>query len=177
MNPQPLYIVDSDVLISAKNSYYSFEICPGFWDSLIQHHQSGEVFSLDRIRQELLAGRKDDDLVHWTTNNVPASFFLSTQDADTVEAFEEIMLWVQRHPQYFDSAKAKFATEADGWLAAYARVRGNTVITNEQPRPESRHRILLPDVCNHFDVKHDGTFAMLKALRVRYGNVKARKTT
>ncbi len=45
MNPDSLYIIDSDVLISAKNSYYSFEICPGFWDSLIKHHQSGEVFS------------------------------------------------------------------------------------------------------------------------------------
>jgi len=174
MNPEPSYILDSDVLISAKNSYYSFEICPGFWESLLQHHQSGEVFSLDRIRQELLAGREDDDLAQWTTNSVPAGFFLSTQSADIVAAFTDIMLWVQRHSQYYDSAKAKFATEADGWLVAYARVNDVMVITNEQPRPESRNRILLPDVCNHFGVKYDDTFAMLKALRVRYENVEIR---
>lgn len=174
MNPNPLYIVDSDVLISAKNRYYSFDICPGFWDSLIQHHQSGEVFSLDRIRQELLAGREDDELVQWATNNLPSAFFLSTQNADIVAVFTEIMLWIQRHPQYYDSAKAKFATEADGWLVAFASVRGAMVITNEQPRPDSRNRILLPDVCDHFGVRYDDTFAMLKALRVRYENVENR---
>lgn len=174
MNTNLPYIIDSDVLISAKNRYYSFDICPGFWASLLQHHQSAEVFSLDRIRQELLAGREDDDLVQWTTNVVPADFFLSTQDAEIVTAFTEIMMWVQRHPQYYDSAKAKFATEADGWLAAFARVKGAMVITNEQPRPESRNRILLPDVCDQFGVKYDDTFAMLKALRVRYENIEPR---
>ncbi|NOZ87967.1 MAG: DUF4411 family protein [Deltaproteobacteria bacterium] len=30
-----LYVVDSDVLIAAKNAYYAFEICPGFWKGLI----------------------------------------------------------------------------------------------------------------------------------------------
>lgn len=174
MSPNPPYIIDSDVLISAKNSYYSFEICPGFWESLIQHFQSGEVFTLDRIRQELLAGREDDDLVHWVKNDVPADFFLNSQSAEIVAAFTEIMLWVQRHQQYYDSAKAKFATEADGWLVAFARVNGVTVITNEQPRPESRNRILLPDVCDQFGVKNNDTFAMLKALRVRYENAETR---
>ena len=162
------YIIDSDVLISAKNQYYSFGICPGFWDSLIQHHQAGQIHSLDRVRQELLAGRDDDDLVHWARNIVPGEFFLSTQDAETVSVFAEVMLWVQRHPQYYDNAKAKFATEADGWLVAYARLRGITVITNEQPRPESRSRILLPDVCDNFGVGYNDTFAMLKELQIRY---------
>ncbi|MCP5410103.1 MAG: DUF4411 family protein [Chromatiaceae bacterium] len=173
MNLNPPYLIDADVLISAKNSYYSFDICPGFWDSLILHYQSGEVFSLDRIRQELLAGREDDQLVRWTHKEVPAGFFLTTQDKDVVAAFTEIMLWVQRNTQYYDSAKAKFATEADGWLVAFARVRGVMVITNEQPRPESRSRILLPDVCDRFGVKYDDTFAMLRALRVRYENVES----
>lgn len=46
------------------------------------------------------------------------------------------MLWVQRNAQYFDRAKAKFATEADGWLVAYSLVHGTVVVTNEQPRPD-----------------------------------------
>lgn len=117
------YIMDSDVFISAKNRYYSFDICPGFWDSLIQNFQADRVHSLDKVRQELLAGRDDDDLVHWVKSEFPAEFFLGTQDAATVAAFTEIMLWVQRHPQYYDSAKAKFATEADGWLVAFAKVK------------------------------------------------------
>ncbi len=27
------YLVDSDVFITARNLYYSFDICPGFWKS------------------------------------------------------------------------------------------------------------------------------------------------
>lgn len=175
MNDEQVFIVDSDVLISAKNRYYSFDICPGFWQSLIQNFHSGRVFSLDRVQQELLAGRDDDDLVHWVSNDVPAEFFLISHDAAIVSAYRDIMLWVQRHPQYSDSAKAKFATEADGWLAAYAMVKGVVVITNEQPRPESRARILLPDVCEQFSVKYDDTFFMLRQLRVRYENVARHK--
>lgn len=168
MNENPSYIIDSDVLISAKNRYYSFDICPGFWHSLIHNFQADRVHSLDKIRQELLAGSDDDDLVHWVKYDLPEAFFLSTQEAAIVSAFTQIMLWVQRHPQYQDNAKAKFATEADGWLVAFAMVNGNIVITNEQPRPESRNRILLPDVCDQFGVTYDDTFVMLRHLDVSY---------
>jgi len=163
-----MYLIDSDVLITAKNAYYAFDICPGFWDSLLDFHQAESVHSLDRIRQELLAGREEEDLVQWVKNDVPPEFFLSTQAPEVVAAYQDIMLWVQRNPQYFDNAKAKFATEADGWLVAYAEVQAMEVVTNEQPRPDSRNRILLPDVCDQFGVAYHDTFAMLKALGARY---------
>ena len=168
MTTGPIYVIDSDVFISAKNGYYAFVICPGFWDSLIYHHEHGRVHSLDRIQQELLAGRKDEDLVQWVKNDVPDGFFVPSQDPDVIRAYQDIMLWVQRNPQYLDNAKAKFATEADGWLVAYGRVTGVQVVTNEQPRPEARNRILLPDVCNQFGVPYHDTFTMLKSLGVRY---------
>jgi hypothetical protein len=78
------------------------------------------------------------------------------------------MLWVQRNPQYFDRARAKFATEADGWLVAYSMVHGTVVVTNEQPRPDSRSRVLLPDVCRQFGVVHEDTFLMLRELGARF---------
>lgn len=168
MTPDVRYLVDSDVFISAKNRYYAFTICPGFWDSLIHHHARGCVHSLDRVRDELLAGREEEDLVKWVKNDVPQEFFAPTRDAAIVQAYGEIMLWVQRNPQYLDSAKAKFATEADGWLVAYAFVTSEDIVTNEQPRPDARSRVLLPDVCSQFDVQYHDTFAMLKSLGVRY---------
>ena len=168
MIAEPSYIIDSDVFISAKNGYYAFAICPGFWGSLIDRHQAGRVNSLDRIRGELLAGRDEEDLVQWVKNDVPSGFFLSSQNAEVVAAYQQVMLWVQRNTRCVDNAKAKFATEADGWLVAYASVTGTEVVTNEQPRPEARNRILLPNVCNQFGVQYHDTFAMLKALRVHY---------
>jgi hypothetical protein len=91
-----MYLIDSDVLITAKNSYYAFDLCPGFWTSLLDKHQSGQVHSLDRIRMELQQGRDDDDLVKWVNDTVPPNFFLSTHQADVAAAYTEVMLWVQR---------------------------------------------------------------------------------
>jgi hypothetical protein len=161
-------VLDSDVFIAAKNLYYAFDICPGFWNGVISEYQHGRVGSIDRIRAELLSGRKEEDLVQWVTNRVPAAFFHDSGAEDVSSAFTEVMLWVQRHGQYFDRAKAKFATEADGWLVAYSMVHGTIVVTNEQPRPDSRNRVLLPDVCVQFQVPYKDTFAMLRQLGVRF---------
>ena len=72
----------------------------------------------------------------------------------------------ETYTQYLDLAKAKFATGADGWLVAYARVHGATVVTNEQSAPESKREIKLPDVCDQFGVQRENIFAMLRALNV-----------
>ena len=161
------YLLDSDVLIAAKNLYYAFDICPGFWKSLLHYHAQDQVFSVDRVRSELLAGRKTEDLVQWVRNDVPEEFFLPVDTDEVARVYTDIMLWVQRHPNYFDQAKAKFATGADGWLVASALVNGATVVTNEQPAPESRRDVKLPDVCDEFKVSRQNTFAMLRALGAR----------
>ena len=168
MSTAAKFLLDSDVFIAAKNAYYAFDICPGFWKGLMHAHRRGAVRSIDRIRNELLAGRREEDLVQWVKRDVPAAFFLDSNSADVSSAYSEIMLWVQRNSRYFDRAKAKFATEADGWLVAYSMVNGTVVVTNEQPRPESRNRVLLPDVCTQFEVPYQDTFRMLRELSLRF---------
>jgi hypothetical protein len=161
------FVLDSDVFIAAKNAYYAFEICPGFWKGIVRAHSRGQARSIDRIRNELLTGRKEEDLVQWIENDLPEAFFHDSNSAEISAAYAEVMLWVQRSAQYFDRAKAKFATEADGWLVAYSMVNGTVVVTNEQPRPESRNRVLLPDVCAQFKVTYRDTFFMLREISVR----------
>jgi hypothetical protein len=153
MSETPEYLIDSDVLITAKNRYYAFPICPGFWDSLLFWHSLGRVHCIDRVRQELLNGSPDDDLVQWVNR---------------FDVFREIMLWAQRHSRYTDAAKAKFASGADGWLVAYSKVNETVVVTNEQPAPESKKEIKLPDVCDEFTVPYTDTFSMLHNLGVHY---------
>jgi hypothetical protein len=165
------FLLDSDVFIAAKNAYYAFDICPGFWRSVIRAHADGRARSIDRIRTELLSGRKEEDLVQWVRNDLPAAFFHDSNSEDVSAAYGDVMLWVQRNGQYFDRAKAKFATEADGWLVAYSMVNGTVVVTNEQPRPESRNRVLLPDVCVQFKVDYKDTFVMLRELAARFDSV------
>jgi hypothetical protein len=168
MTAPPVYLLDSDVFIAAKNAYYAFDICPGFWQGLIEVNEQGRAHSIDRVRTELLAGSKEEDLVKWVRDDLPVGFFHDANATEVNTAYAEIMLWVQRSPQYVDRAKAKFATEADGWLVAYSMVNQTIVVTNEQPRPESKARILLPDVCAQFEVPYKDTFLMLRELAVRF---------
>lgn len=168
MNAGKIYLMDADVFITAENRYYAFDICPGFWASVIHHHHQRRIYSIDRVRSELLAGRKTDDLVQWVISKLPVEFFLAVDDDDVAAAYTEIMMWVQRHPRYFDYAKAKFATGADGWLVAYARVHDAIVVTNEEREPESKREIKIPDVCVQFNVTYKDTFAMLKDLAIRF---------
>ena len=47
------YLIDSNVFIQAKNLHYRFEFCQGFWDWLIEAHQAGIIFSIQKVKKEL----------------------------------------------------------------------------------------------------------------------------
>ena len=165
----PMYLIDTDVMTTAKNRNYAFDICPAFWNSILDNHHRANIFSIDRVQNEIMAGHPEDDLVQWVTQHLPVSFFLSVAAPDILSAYSEIMLWVQRNPQFYDAAKAKFAAAADGWLVAYARVHAAVVVTNEQSAPDSKKEVKLPDICDQFDVVRADTFEMLRQLAVCFG--------
>jgi len=91
MMPDGVYLLDSNVFISSKNAYYSFDICPGFWKSLVYTSQVGHIFSIDKVCSELLAGHIQEDLVRWVENKVPKNFFLSTNTDEVIVAYKEVM--------------------------------------------------------------------------------------
>ena len=57
------YLLDTNVFIEAKNSHYGFDFCPAFWDWLDAANTKGLVFSIEKVRDELIAG--DDELAEW----------------------------------------------------------------------------------------------------------------
>ena len=160
------YLLDANAFIEAKNSYYDFEICPGFWESLIGHFESGNLHSIEYIQQELLRG--NDDLADWVKNEAPVDFFRASQNDDVRRRYQEIILWVQRSTQFSNLAKADFAASADGWLIAYAWVNDSIVVTHEQLAPEVKSRVPIPNVCEQFGIEYKDTFFMLKALQVQF---------
>jgi len=58
---------------------------------------------------------------------------------------------------------------ADGWLVAYAKVKGCVVVTHELPSPDVRRKVPIPNVCRAFNVQFVDTFEMLRTLGVRFG--------
>lgn len=166
------YLIDSDVFITAKNQYYAFDICPDFWHCIIQlHEQRNVVCSVDRVKNELVVGRKTEDLVRWVTNMLPDTFFLPVDaDDEVANLYTNIMMWLNKDTQYLEHAIAKFASGADGWLVAYAKVHELTVVTNEQRAPESKKEVKIPDVCDEYGVPTTNIYDMLRSLEVMFGS-------
>jgi hypothetical protein len=165
MSGSKRYVLDANVFITAKNQYYGFNVCPGFWKSLIVHHEKKHVFSIDRVLDELAA--LGDELSQWATGEAPETFFKKTQDQAVVDEFQKMVTWVNSEAQFTPAAKAEFASVADGWLIAYAKVNGLTVVTHEEYAPDARSRVPIPNVCLEFNVDYVNTFEMLRDLNVK----------
>jgi len=162
-----VYLVDANVLIEAKNRYYSFSICPGFWDALVWHAGSGSVCSVDVVKKELVGG--NDDLAEWVKSTAPRDAFCSTNDADAITWYGRVTNWVLAEPRFTPAAKDEFAKSADPWLVAYAGAHGMTLVTQETPAPLSRNNVKIPDVCRQFEVSWQNTFEMLEDLGAAFG--------
>lgn len=162
MTPPRSYVLDADSLMRAKRQHYRFCFCPGFWDFLVAQHASGHLKSIDKVKAQIKAG---DELHAWAHNNAPASFFGSTRSAAVVNEYGKMMVWVNAQP-YTAAAKAEFAhaANADGWLVAFAKVHGMTVVTHEVLSNGTK-RVKIPNVCDQFGVDYCDTFDMLEDLK------------
>jgi hypothetical protein len=76
---------------------------------------------------------------------------------------------VNGQSQFLPGAISDFASGADGWLVAYAKVKGRIVVTQEVGRPDARSKVPIPNVCQAFGVVCADTFTMLRRLQVQLG--------
>jgi hypothetical protein len=166
MSDPARYVLDANVFIQAKHTYYAFDVCPGYWKALLAHHERSNLCSIDRVRKELLA--LSDELAAWVKSKVPDEFFVSTVDPTVAQWFGKMMAWVQAQAQYLPAAKAEFAEKADGWLIAYAKTHGHRLVTLETPNPAVKKKVPIPNVCDAFGVRYLDTFDMLRALKLRF---------
>lgn len=155
----PKYLLDANPFIEAKNRYYGFRICPGFWLALLDQQTKGRIVSIDQVKDELLA--QSDDLSEWVKNACPQSFFKKTQDQAVFNRFQQMIDWVFAQP-FDDAAKTEFASVADGWVMAYASVNNLTVVTHEEYAPGAKKKVPMPNVCLQFGVPYVNTFEMLE---------------
>lgn len=159
------YLLDANVLISAKNDHYRFGTFPSFWAFLLSHGVAGTILSIDRIEAELVdAG---DDLSQWV-KACPTGIFLP-RTAGVAPAAGRVSAWVNdRARPYSAAAKAQFFSVADYWLVAYALAHQHTVVTHEKPDPNSKRRVKIPDVCIAMGVPWIGPFEMLESLSASF---------
>jgi Domain of unknown function (DUF4411) len=76
------YLLDANAFIEAHRRYYAFDLCPGYWEALLAYHAAGRLYSIDRVRDELLQG--DDPLADWVKSEVPEAFCTNTSATPAV---------------------------------------------------------------------------------------------
>ena len=155
------YILDANVLIEAKNRYYGFDICPGFWNWLDQQFAAGTIVSTVAIRDELL--EHGDDLTEWAKSR---SDFFPVLDADSLPHLQTLAVWV-RAQQYRAAAVTEFLSSADYQLIATAMGNGYTMVTHEVPS-DSVKRVKIPEPCMAHGVPVISPFVMLRRLGARF---------
>ncbi|MEV8028484.1 DUF4411 family protein [Cellulosimicrobium funkei] len=153
-----MYLLDSNVMIEAKNRYYGFDICPGFWDWLEQSHAATRIFSINAVRDEIAAG--EDELSKWA-KSLPPSFFIN-RGAGTVPHLTALARWAAASAQYTDAAKAEFLAAADYYLVAQAREHNFALVTHELPS-NSKRRIKIPEAARELGVRIMSPFDVMRA--------------
>lgn len=159
------YLLDANTFIEAKNSYYHMEICPGYWRWIEMQSLVGDVASIESVRDELLKG--DDELEVWAREN--KGVFLSVSDEHTQEAFAQVAIFAEAAAQAMrPGVLNEFLAGADPWLIAKAISTGGIVVTHEKRDPNIRRKLLIPNVCDHFDVRCINTFDLLLKLKAEF---------
>lgn len=157
------YLLDASTLIQAKNEYYAFDLCPGFWDWLDQQSAAGNAFSIRAVKDELEHG--NDELAQWAKNR-GNEFFLPV-DERVSGAMAAVSGWVQAG-EFREDAKRKFLAGADPWLIAHALAHGHTVVTLEVHVEGEKRAVKIPTVCRALNVFCVPTLKMLRSERVRF---------
>jgi len=162
-----MYILDANVFISAHRQYYSFDFAPSFWEALEKSAGQSALCSIDRIHEELTCSSEPDDLHEWSGGSF-REYFEKTDGTDIIQTYAELQQWANSSTHFLIEAKSEFASNADAWLIAYAKARGGTLVTHEAYNRDKKNRILIPVVCEEFNVPYINTFDMLRQLGIKF---------
>lgn len=157
------YLIDANVFIQAKNLYYRFDFCEAFWKWAQKAHDAGLVFSIQKVRKELIGGNKTDPVRKWA-EDLPDDFFLDdVADKAVMQTYANVMQWASSSTHYTPQAKAEFARPnvADAFLIAVAKQHGYEIVTQEKSNLAAKKKIYLPDAAHAHGVKTIYVYDML----------------
>ena len=156
------YLLDSNIFIQAKNLHYSFDFCPAFWEWIDMEHAKKKVFSIEKVRDELIGG--DDELAEWAKER--GSDFFLPPDNVVVSSLAMVSTWAGSG-DYEPGAVSQFLQVADYYLVAQAHAHGFDVVTHEVPARTFK-KIKIPNACIALNVKCMNPYAMLRAEKARF---------
>ena len=114
------FLIDSNIFITPYQNFYPFDIAPGFWKQMESKLTLEEVFVLDVVRDEVIAG--DDELSDWF-NQIQGVHILSRKDPQILQEYAKVLSYLQNDSHYTERALRAWSIEsiADPWLIAAAK--------------------------------------------------------
>jgi hypothetical protein len=169
IKPHRLYVIDANIFMQAARSYYSFNIAPVFWDTLVKYAQDNKIISIDKVFQEIKEGSEDDLLRQWAKVEF-CNYFDTTKTPQILRWYKELVRWANAQSQYFRKAKDEFmdVLNADAWVLAYAKANDCILVTTESPKRDAKRIIPIPNVCEAFSIEYCDTFEMLTELEFSF---------
>lgn len=158
-----MFLIDANVLITAKNTYYPLERIPQFWDWLIVQGAADAIKMPREIYDEVSGG--NDDLADWIKGEDAKDALLLDEDADLALIQKALRLGYQSNdPKFTDSELIKVGRDA--FLVGYGLVSGSrTVVTKEVTKRTQRlGATRLPDACDDCAVRWCDDFTMYRTL-------------
>ena len=160
------YLLDANVFIEAKNDFYGMDFCPAFWGWLVKSNRARKVFSIDKVRDELKAGK--DQLSDWAEARGNDFFIPSTGEfiheiRNEIENIEKCI----NSNDYKPHSKRKFMSGADCFLVAHAKVKDFTAVTREIYDKNTK-KVKIPNICEQMNVKYTSLSSMLRTEGVRF---------
>jgi hypothetical protein len=157
------YLFDANIFITAKHTLPA-DIWPTFWERLSEMMSSGQIYTIDKVKEEIDHGK--DELTQWLKTNAPHGFFISA-DADVMKKYAEVQNWAAGTGRFNPEVLAEFASVADSYLVATAAARNMIIVTYETPAPSSKKRVKIPDACQALSVSYCDLNTALRDLKVQ----------
>lgn len=139
-------------------------------DFIKEKIEDGSVCFLDKVRNEILAPSKKDDLANWI-EGIEVKNLIHHNEQEIIYVYAQIMQSIQNDKRYKESAIEEWSRKdvADPWLIAAAKVYGLKVVTFESHNnnlnainPSRKAKI--PDIAQSFGVQTLNLYDMLKEL-------------
>lgn len=158
-----LYLIDANVIITAKDSYYAIDQVPEFWSWTIHQAKSGNIKIPFEILDEISPGN-DEKHPFYEWRKEKAHVEALQLDGEVDEVILQRVIDEGYAPDLTDDQLLSIGK--DPFIIGYALMKKErTVVTTEISAPaKTRQNRKIPDVCAQFGVRCINTFQMTREL-------------
>lgn len=157
------FCLDANVLITAWNTTYPFDVLPTLWSEMANKRHS--MILLKPIYEEIKP--RDDELKKWLESN---NFSPTDADSAAEKLFEDLRSKYGVGESSEPSQSSAGVGVNDLTLIAYAQIHEKIVVTLEAQQdqlPKKKRRYKIPAVCEQEQVACIDFVEMLRRLKIK----------